>query len=202
MAPTGTYFAFHPGSAWPGKRWPEAHWAALAEACVQSGHAVVLTGSPEERPAVDRMLSSLSASARAGGPRLVRTHHLAGRGLDPCPCPHDGDRGYRGHAPGRRLRARPTLALFGPSNPVETGPYGRGHFVLQTSLDLGATSIWTRDMRDWMPCPPSRGGLPPGRVRALRDLLLGNRPGIPVAIARSCAAPTENRIPTSGGPRR
>jgi hypothetical protein len=26
----------------------------------------------------------------------------------------------------------PTLALFGPSNPVETGPYGRGHVIVQT----------------------------------------------------------------------
>ncbi len=135
------YLAFHPGSAWPGKRWPEAHWAALAEACVRAGHDVVLTGAPEERPVVDRVLtalSSLPAAARA------RVHDWSGRTtlLGAAWIYSRARMAVAGDTVAMHLAAAcgtPTLALFGPSNPVETGPYGRGHFVLQTSLELPST---------------------------------------------------------------
>lgn len=160
-----TYFAFHPGSAWRGKRWPESHWASLASDCLEAGIPVVFTGAPEERPVVDAVLAGVAASGRrvptsqpvvaaatavtegasgdtGGRPRDI--HDWAGRTtLAEAAWIHGNARmTVTGDTAAMHLAAAagtPTIALFGPSNPVETGPYGPGHFVFQTQLDLPST---------------------------------------------------------------
>jgi ADP-heptose:LPS heptosyltransferase len=139
-----SYLAFHPGSAWPGKRWPGSHWAALIEACARAGLTVVWTGSPEERDALERIRALLSPTARAA------VHDWAGRtSLLGAAWIHAGARlSVSGDTVAMHLAAAtgtPTLALFGPSSAVETGPYGPGHFVFTTEAETLADLAFDRD---------------------------------------------------------
>jgi hypothetical protein len=130
----GEYLAFHPGSAWPGKRWPESHWAALASRCARSGLAMAFTGAPEERPEMDRILARLDPAARASVIDCVGATTLLGSAWI-----HGHARmTVTGDTVAMHLAAAcgtPTLSLFGASNPVETGPYGKGHVIIQTDPD-------------------------------------------------------------------
>jgi ADP-heptose:LPS heptosyltransferase len=127
----GGYLAFHPGSAWPGKRWPEAHWSGLVARCAEAGLTVALTGAPEEKPSIDRILAAVPAPARARAVDCCGATTLIGSAWI-----HAHARlVVTGDTVAMHLAAAtgaPALALFGPSNPVETGPYGRGHVIVQT----------------------------------------------------------------------
>jgi ADP-heptose:LPS heptosyltransferase len=130
----GEYLSFHPGSAWPGKRWPESHWADLARRCVESGISIAFTGAPEERALMDRILARIPAPARAFLVDCVGTTTLAGAAWI---CGH-ARLVVTGDTVAMHLAAAagaPTLCLFGASNPVETGPYGKGHVIVQTDAD-------------------------------------------------------------------
>lgn len=132
-----SFLAFHPGSAWPGKRWPEGHWAALAVACTRAGIPLVLTGSPEEQASLGRILSRIPPDA------LSLIHDWSGRTtfLGAAWIHSRARMTVTGDTVAMHLAAimgTPTLSLFGPSNPVESGPYGPGHFILQTQLDIPA----------------------------------------------------------------
>jgi ADP-heptose:LPS heptosyltransferase len=140
----GAYLAFHPGSAWPGKRWPERHWSTLAAACVRAGLPVVLTGSEEERESLSRIRAALPPEARDG------VHDWSGRTtLAGAAWIHARARmTVTGDTVAMHLAAAagtPTLSLFGPSNPVETGPYGTGHFILQTQAEHASDLEFERE---------------------------------------------------------
>ncbi|MDB5104745.1 MAG: lipopolysaccharide heptosyltransferase [Fibrobacteres bacterium] len=127
----GEYLVFHPGSAWPGKRWPETHWASLATRCVRAGLNLAFTGAPEERPMMDRILVGMGPGARSRVADTVGATSLAGAAWI---CAN-ARMVVTGDTVAMHLAAAsgiPTLSLFGASNPVETGPYGRGHLILQT----------------------------------------------------------------------
>ncbi len=120
----------HPGSAWPGKRWPAPHWVRLAHLLVEAGHTLVLTGAPEEKTLAELIMHDLPESTRprvdnqVGCTRLrdmperVRSSSLVVSG--------DTLTMHLAALTGKRC-----IALFGASNPIETGPYGPGHFILQ-----------------------------------------------------------------------
>lgn len=121
VAPVGgAYAVLHPYPMYRYKRWSEARWGALARALQQRGLQVLLSGGPdaEERTACARIatacgkgcrdlsgqlgfgaLADLLRQARLYvGPDTVTTHLAAACGT-------------------------PTVALFGPSNPVKWGPW-------------------------------------------------------------------------------
>jgi ADP-heptose:LPS heptosyltransferase len=130
----GEYLAFHPGSAWRGKRWPESHWADLAARCVRGGFTVALTGAPEERPLIDGILSRLDAQARNSVVDCAGATSLAGAAWIYA----HARMAVTGDTVAMHLAAAastPTLSLFGASNPVETGPYGKGHVIIQTEAN-------------------------------------------------------------------
>lgn len=130
----GSPFAvLHPYPKFAYKMWPAAAWIALAEWLRQRGLAVVFTGGdepeelayvaaiagalPSDAPALD-LAGTLTLGAAAElirraklyvGPDTAVTHIAAATGT-------------------------PTLALFGPSNPVKWGPWPRG---------------WTSDASPW-----------------------------------------------------
>jgi heptosyltransferase III len=125
------FLVFHPGSAWEGKRWPESHWAALASRCFQAGLTTVFTGAPEEKPIMDRILKQLDMDVRNSLVDCVGNTSL----LEAAWLLANAQLVVTGDTVAMHLAAAtgtPTLSLFGPSNPVETGPYGQGHTVFQT----------------------------------------------------------------------
>jgi len=113
------------------RQWPEDHWYALIESLRKQGIAVVATGggSPSERTYVEGIVSRASAAAGA-----VPVYSLAGKlqfhefvelvrhaalfiGIDTSAT----------HA--AAATGVPTVALFGPTDPVRWGPwpFGREH---------------------------------------------------------------------------
>lgn len=125
------WVAMNVSARWETKRWPPQHFAEVADRLAQAhGLAVVLIGGPAERP------ESLAVTA------LMRTKAIDLTGQTPV-----------GLLPGLLRRASllvtndsgpmhiaaavrtPVVALFGPTDPVKTGPYGKGHVVLSHAVE-------------------------------------------------------------------
>jgi heptosyltransferase-3 len=114
----------HPYPKFRYKMWPAAHWVTLARWLLQQGMRVVISGSADERereyvraitaelpPAVVNASGKLSLGGAAAllkraqfyiGPDTAITHLAAATGI-------------------------PTIALFGPTDPVTWGPWPRDH---------------------------------------------------------------------------
>ncbi len=120
----GNLAVFQPGAAWPSKRWPVERFIELGRMCARDGFRIVLTGAAAERDTVNVIASALG----------------------PCGCATAGELSFRGtmallphvrfvvsgdtalmHA--AAALGKKVFALFGPTSPVETGPYGSGHTV-------------------------------------------------------------------------
>lgn len=128
----GPLVACHPLSRWQTKLWPEGHFARLAVEMVARLQAtVVFTGSAEDREAISRIIQD------AGGPRLFNwagttslreLAYLYKRAA--VVVSTDSGPMHLAAAAGT-----PVVALFGPTAPWRTGPYGDGHKVLRVDLD-------------------------------------------------------------------
>lgn len=126
---SGDWVVLHPGARWASKLWPVAHWAGLAAALRRRGLRVALTGS-----GADRGLTQAIA-AEAGGGIL----DLAGRTglgelawvLRQARLMVTVDTGPMHLA---AALGTPAAALFGPTAPWRTGPFGPGHVVLRRDL--------------------------------------------------------------------
>lgn len=124
QGPCSALAVLHPYPKFRYKMWHEAGWIAVARWLLDNGMRVALTGSPDpaERACVDAIAGQLPESvinaagrltlggtaaliARAQfyvGPDTAITHIAAATGV-------------------------PTIALFGPSDPVKWGPWPKGH---------------------------------------------------------------------------
>ncbi len=123
----------HPGASSESRRWPVERWTEVARAEQRLGHAVVLTGGPDE---VERT----RAIAKAAG--VPSTHVYAGRtslrelaalvaaaGRVVC-----GDTGVAHLATAYR---RPSVVLFGPVAPAAWGPPPRPYHRVLWSGSVG-----------------------------------------------------------------
>ncbi|MEJ5330049.1 MAG: lipopolysaccharide heptosyltransferase I [Desulfobaccales bacterium] len=133
----GEWVVLHAGARWASKRWPVGHWATLAAALQRQGLRVALTGS-----GADRGLTQAIA-AEAGGGIL----DLAGRtGLGELAWVLRHARAMVTVDTGPMHLAAaletPVVALFGPTAPWRTGPFGAGHEILR--LDLPCSPCFRR----------------------------------------------------------
>ncbi|MEO8508703.1 MAG: putative lipopolysaccharide heptosyltransferase III [Betaproteobacteria bacterium] len=114
----------HPGSRWLFKCWPAERTAALVGLIVADGHAVVLTGAPDdrERALVAAVLAATRPATRA---RVVDlTGALSMRelaALTGCARAFAGVDSAPMHI--AAAMRTPTLALFGPSSEIAWGPW-------------------------------------------------------------------------------
>jgi len=143
--PNRPYLAFQPGSAWLGKQWPIQYWIELANLQLENTHFdIILMGSPQERNLNQQILSSLPTYTDrvhdlAGATSLTGTQVI----LQKAQCLVTGDTFTMHMASAVRT---PVLALFGPSNPVETGPYQPGAQILMSSAsDSNSENLAFRD---------------------------------------------------------
>lgn len=151
----GAYALLHPYPMYRYKRWPEAHWVALARALRQRGLQVLLSGGPDaqERAACARIAAALGdgcqdLSGQLGfgaladllrrarlyvGPDTVTTHLAAACGT-------------------------PTVALFGPSNPIKWGPWpvagarAPSPYLLRGRSQRAGSVILLQGPGDCVPC--------------------------------------------------
>ncbi|MCB2185079.1 MAG: lipopolysaccharide heptosyltransferase I [Deltaproteobacteria bacterium] len=161
----------HPVAKWESKLWPVASWARLAQELAAAGAQMALCGSRADAGVgqaiadqagvnghlVDlcgrtslRELAALMGQARALAATDTGTMHLAAAlGL-------------------------PVVALFGPTAPWRTGPYGGRHRILRQNLTC--SPCFKRECPD----PRCLSGLEPGRVAAeLRNILDQPQAGAP-----------------------
>ncbi|KMY66434.1 hypothetical protein AAU61_14715 [Desulfocarbo indianensis] len=134
----GPFVILHPVAKWESKLWPVAHWAKLARDLKALGLRVALSGSADDR-GVTR------AIAAGAGVDLI---DLAGRFslkqmaalLSKADLLVSTDTGVMHLA---AAMGCPVVALFGPTAPWRTGPYGAGHRVL--SLKLACAPCFRRE---------------------------------------------------------
>jgi lipopolysaccharide heptosyltransferase I len=121
----------NPMARWRTKLWEERNFADLADRLVSVKKAVIIfTGSPDDRPVNDRILSLMREHADnwAGETTLKELAALAAASdifitTDTGPM-------HLAAAAGARV-----LALFGPTAPWRTGPHGPSHTVVRSGVD-------------------------------------------------------------------
>jgi heptosyltransferase-1 len=116
---------FQPGAAFLSKCWPLEHFAELGKLLIADGWRICVTGAPAEKDIAGTLAAQMGRSVTcAAGETTFRQSAALVSHAAACVT---GDTALM-HA--SAALGVPTYALFGPTNPVETGPYGHGHFVL------------------------------------------------------------------------
>ena len=125
---TGPYIAVNPVAYWETKLWAEDRFAALCDRIGAShGLPVVLTGQPDPSLERIRSLSSGEVKNLEGRTTLKDLAELYRRSL--LLITTDSGPMHLAAAMGT-----PVVALFGPTDPRRTGPYGPGHQVVRTAI--------------------------------------------------------------------
>jgi heptosyltransferase II len=122
----GPLLAIAPGAEYgPAKRWPARHFAAVAEAKRKQGWQVWLFGSPGDREAAATITCEQNLAGRTSLDQAVALMSLADAVLS-------NDSGLMHVAAALQ---RPQIALFGPSDPLRTGPRSAKARVLRLEID-------------------------------------------------------------------
>jgi 3-deoxy-D-manno-octulosonic-acid transferase/heptosyltransferase-1 len=124
----GPLVAINPMAKWQTKLWAPERFAILADQLVKTRQArVVFTGGPEDRAVVAAIAARMTSTAMnlAGKTSLKQLAAL----YSVVDCLVTTDTGPMHLAAAVGL---PVVALFGPTAPWRTGPYGRRHRVIRT----------------------------------------------------------------------
>lgn len=125
--------AVNPMAKWKTKLWAPDKFSELASVLQKEINCrVIFTGSSQDRPVIDGIIKQTGNESGAV--------NLAGRtSLKELACLYSRcsvlvctDTGPMHIAAAMGCRV---VALFGPTSPLRTGPYGRGHMVLRSGID-------------------------------------------------------------------
>jgi heptosyltransferase I len=117
-----------PGTIWETKAWREQGFAEVARHFVNQGFAVVLAGSPRERALCARIAGDAPGAINlAGETSLTELVALVDR-ASLCLTNDSGPMHLT------VARGRPVVSIFGPTDPIWIGPYGRIDAVLQSKI--------------------------------------------------------------------
>jgi len=124
------FVAVSPVAYWETKLWDEAKFAAVCDRIVRElGLPVVFTGESPEGP-IERIRALMQApSASAAGRTSLRDLAALYRRASVLLTTDSGPM-HLAAAVGT-----PVVALFGPTSPERTGPYGEGHVVIRRGMD-------------------------------------------------------------------
>jgi len=122
--------AIHPMTLWPTKLWENEWFGQVADRLIERGFRVAFTGGMEDRKAIDEICRSMTnpvirLEGRTSLKTLAAVYRLACTVLST-------DTGPMHIA---AAVGTPVVALFGPTAPWRTGPYGNKHMVLRVGLD-------------------------------------------------------------------
>ncbi len=153
----------HPGARWASKLWPPASWTTLSEWFHGHGFQVAVTGSAADR----ELVAGITAQCRAPLLNLAGRTSLAQLAgiLRKARLAVTTDTGAMHLA---ASLGTPVTALFGPTAPWRTGPFGEGHQVVR--LGLACSPCFKRQ------CPNPRCliDLSPATVEAACEKILSN----------------------------
>jgi len=115
---------FQAGAALSSKRWPVEHFIKLGSMLISGGWQIVVTGSPSEKDCAMGIQQGIGQNCIvAAGETSFRQSMAICSLAAGCVT---GDTAQMHASAGCKV---PTYAIFGSTNPVETGPYGTGHYV-------------------------------------------------------------------------
>jgi heptosyltransferase-1 len=151
----------HPGARWASKLWPAASWARLAERLSDGGFQLAMTGSRAD----EKLAAEITGKTRAPISNLAGRTSLAELAgvLRRAQLAVTTDTGVMHLAAALGTQV---VALFGPTSPWRTGPFGEGHQVVR--LGLSCSPCFKRQ------CPEPRclNDLTPEVVRAACENIL------------------------------
>ena len=133
----GLHIALCPCSRAAGKNWPADRFIETGIKLQQHPGAIIhLVGSPADLPVCEQMATAIGPTAQnhAGETTLLELGGLLGQ-MDLLITVDSGPM-HMAAAIGV-----PTLALFGPTSPLRTGPYGKQHRVIESSYRPGEKKI-------------------------------------------------------------
>lgn len=129
----GRYAVILPGTNWDTKRWPVEHFAALAlRIRAELGLSVVIAGASDILKAATQIPHDLNLAAKTTLPQLVALLERASLVVA-----NDSGPMHIASALGR-----PLVTIFGPTNPVRTGPYARLDSVVR--LEIACSPCYAR----------------------------------------------------------
>jgi lipopolysaccharide heptosyltransferase I len=129
----GPFAVVFPGTNWPTKRWPIERFAALPQRLRDRfGLATVAAGSPDEVQLCSAVGGAVNTAGKTNLRQLVALLERASLVIA-----NDSGPMHIAAALGR-----PLVTLFGPTNPVRTGPYRRVDTVLR--LDIPCSPCYSR----------------------------------------------------------
>ncbi|MDD5435412.1 MAG: lipopolysaccharide heptosyltransferase II, partial [Nitrospira sp.] len=123
--------AINPSARWLKKRWPANLYAALIKRLIQELKAgIIILGSKEDIPVAEEITSTADSKvAIAAGNTSLKTLTALLERVDIL-ITNDSGPMHIAAALGR-----PVVALFGPTDPVLTGPYGNNHTVIRKDME-------------------------------------------------------------------
>jgi heptosyltransferase I len=130
MKPEDRLLAIHPMTLWPTKLWDNRRFGQLADRLIEKGFRVAFTGGAADVPVIDQICGGMRHCAiRLDGCTSLKTLAAVYR-LALVVISTDTGPMHIAAAVGT-----PVVALFGPTAPWRTGPYGKEHTVLRVGLD-------------------------------------------------------------------
>ena len=118
--PAGAFILASPLSGWRAKQWPLEYYARLAERLrCEAGVPLVLNGPPSDREALAGVTGTMLHLSSIEGLIDASRRAAAVVGVDSGPL----------HV--AAALGRPGVAIFGPTDPAQTGPYGGSFTVLR-----------------------------------------------------------------------
>jgi len=129
LDPGARVVALAPGAEFgPAKRWPVGHWTRLAQALLQSGHAVWLFGSPKDAPITQEIAAQAPGAIDLGG-RTTLLQAIDLLSLAPITVSNDSGLMHVAGAVGSRV-----IAIYGPTSLAMTPPLSENAQVLRRDL--------------------------------------------------------------------
>jgi heptosyltransferase-1 len=127
------WIALNLSARWATKRWPLQSFARVAEGLAQEGLGrVVLIGGPDDGAEAEKMTQLMSRGSAAPVDLTGQTSvGLLPALLQSASLLVTNDSGPMHVA---AAVGTPVVALFGPTNPMKTGPYGGQHLVLTSGV--------------------------------------------------------------------
>lgn len=115
---------FQPGASYSAKRWPVDNFISLGKMLINDGYHLLITGAPSEKDIGTGIFNQLSSNCTLLSGETTFRETIAITSL--CKFCITGDTALM-HA--AAALHKQVFAIFGSTNPVETGPYGNGHII-------------------------------------------------------------------------
>ncbi len=131
-----------PGTVWDTKRWRTDGFAEVARHFSSQGWSVAAIGSGNDRPVCSELVNMCPAVLNLCGQTKISELAALTQRADLC---ITNDSGPMHLAVALH---RPVVSIFGPTDPLWIGPYGRPHAVVR--LDLPCSPCYLRSVRQ---CP-------------------------------------------------